>query len=202
MLVGGLLSAQGAAPKLDRERILNALLTTEFPSDVYPDDGAGDGTLIRYKIVGEHYDEIIPDRTVKAIVESGEEALPLLVSCINDTRLTRIGFEPSSVSEVGKRGVKSTNVPLGYVCLELLTNVAADPRHKANDPDGYGDGICTGARKGFCFRPDVLAINSANGKQVMARTQQRWQQLLKQKQIGYRYPEEWKWYCKTCSPPQ
>jgi hypothetical protein len=200
LLFPSILSAQTPHPQLDRERILNALLKTEFGSNIYYDDGAGDGTLIRYKQDAASNYTIEPDSTVRTIVDAGANALPLLISCISDTRPTRIKFQPASNSVAAKRGVTSTQVPLGYVCLDLLTAIADDPKHKTSDPDDGYDGICADAREGYCFRPDVLAATS--GHALMAKVQANWKRLLERKLIHYRYPQEWKVACKTCSPPK
>jgi hypothetical protein len=184
--------SQLGRPKLDRDRILAALLTTDFPNNIYYDDGAGDGSLILYKQDEKAEYDIVPDPTVKELVNAGDASLPLLISCIGDARPTRIEFKPA-------RAERFVRVPLGYVCLELTTMLVRTPLPKvAMDSDCSTDGIGVCYHEGYYFRPDVLAAEPAAGTKKMAAVQANWQRLLKENSIRFEYPAEWKTRCKSC----
>jgi len=186
---------QSARPQLDRTRILTALLTTEFPNNIYYDDGAGDGSLIRYKEDPKAEYDIVPDPTVRELVDAGDASLPLLISCIADARPTHIEFKPAKSDTY-------VRVPLGYVCLELTTALVWTPLPKAAvDPDCVADGIGACFNDGYYFRPDVLADPSV-GEKKMALVQANWQQLLKSKSLRFQYPSDWKARCRSCERVQ
>lgn len=115
------------------EAILDELVSTPDFGIVYIADGAGDGTILNGK----------PAPAVRKIVNLHEAAIPLLIRHLDDTRLT------SAKYKVGKHWAAPMAVPVGYLCLDILSQIVKD--NKVLFVDGQRD--CDYDGMGACFRP-------------------------------------------------
>src|SRR2546423_5108697 len=79
-------------------------LTSTSSLVTYSDDAAADATIT------EH-----PSPEVRAIVKLRSRAIPLLIAHLDDARPTAAKF-------------KENSVPVGYVCLDILTHIVDAPR--------------------------------------------------------------------------
>ncbi len=143
----GCLSAQPgkvAAPAEYHRYIEPLLEVTDFRTQ-YFEDGAADSTVLFPESSQPPYDYLMPPAPVTALVRLGDRSIPLLIDCLSDRRITSMRFE-------GNRITQPMNVPLGYVCLDILMNeVSGKP---VSDPSCAEDGLGACMNYGFYFRPD------------------------------------------------
>jgi hypothetical protein len=79
----------------------------------------------------------------KVDVRLGSKAIPLLISHLDDTRLTSARFDPN----------KRLAIPVGYVCLDILTGIIHAPRIVTEECETDGLDACIAP--GYFFRPDA-----------------------------------------------
>ena len=115
------------------DAILDELVSTPDFGIVYIADGAGDGTVLNAK----------PAPAVKKIVNLHDAAIPLLIRHLDDTRLTSAKYKG------GKHWTTPIAVPVGYLCLDILSQIVKD--NKVLFVDGQRD--CDYDGMGACFRP-------------------------------------------------
>lgn len=143
-------------------------LTTAPSLVVYSEDGAADATVTEN-----------PSREVRAIVNLRSSAIPLLIAHLNDTRPTSAKF-------------KGNPVPVGHVCLDILTNIVSAPEILIKDCADDGLGACVGG--GYYFRPDAFTRKGSGfvaGREV-ARVKANWQRAYRRGGVKFRYPAWWK----------
>jgi hypothetical protein len=152
---------------------------TSAPSLVtYSDNGAADSTVMN---VGSTSAGVVekPIAEVRDIVKLGEKAIPLLIAHLDDTRPTAAKF-------------KNHPVPVGYVCLDILTNVIHAPKILVADCSDDGLGACI--KIGYYFRPNSFA--SKKGKLVaqpnVSRIKSNWQRAYRSGDLKFQYPKWWK----------
>jgi hypothetical protein len=160
-----------SAPLLGQTRIKQSVSNpvdalTSAPSLVaYSSDGAADATVT---------DDPRPE--VKAIVNLGTAAIPLLISHLDDPR-------PTSATFNGKP------VGLGHICLDILTNIVDAPLIVAEDCADDGLGACVDTQ--YYFRPDAFTRNGrviATSPEV-ALVKARWQRAYRRGKVKFRYPD-------------
>ncbi|MDQ3908736.1 MAG: hypothetical protein M3268_10400 [Acidobacteriota bacterium] len=172
----------GAKPKAaKRVRNLNKYIDAliSAPSLVtYSEDGAADATVMN---VGSHSAGTVegPLTEVREIVKLGSESIPLLISCLDDTRPTAARF-------------KDRPVPVGYVCLDILTNVIRAQKILTADCADDGLGACI--RSGYYFRPDAYAGRNGNlvAQPEVLRVKSNWQRAYRSGALKFQYPKWWK----------
>jgi hypothetical protein len=144
----------------------------------YSDDGAADATVMD---VGANAKGLVenPIPEVRAIVKLGAEAIPLLIKHLNDTRLTSAKF-------------RGRSVPVGHVCLDILTNIVDAPKVLVKDCPDDGLGACV--KSGYYFRPDAYSIkkNKFLAQPEIFRVKSNWQRTYQSGEIKFQYPKWWK----------
>jgi hypothetical protein len=123
-------------------KYMDALLQVKDFGTHYYDDGAADATVL---FLSDKVPWESPRDAVLAFVRLGRASLPLLIDCLDDGRLTAIRFD-------GNITTRPMNVPVGYVCLDILMGVTRGK--PAHEPDCAGDGLGACMETGFYFRPD------------------------------------------------
>ncbi|HZR65332.1 MAG TPA: hypothetical protein VFA85_09305 [Terriglobales bacterium] len=151
------------------EAILDELVSTPDFGIVYIADGAGDGTILNGK----------PAPAVRKIVNLHEAAIPLLIRHLDDTRLT------SAKYKVGKHWAAPMAVPVGYLCLDILSQIVKD--NKVLFVDGQRD--CDYDGMGACFRPKY----SRKGARLVAggivlAVKQNWMAARQAGLLKFRFP--------------
>ena len=108
--------------------------------------------------------------------------MPLLIDCLDDGRLTNVRFHASG-------SVKSKGVPLGYVCLDILTGVV--PGEPISDPDCDADGLGACVNRGFYFRPDdyiTCTEQRCIPRAIVAIVQRNWRRQFLRKRLKFYNP--------------
>ena len=138
---------------------------------VYSDDGAADVTVIEN-----------PVPAVRAIVNLGAKAIPLLIAHLDDTRLTSATFGRSNPQRV----------PVGHVCLDILTNIIKAAKILVENCADDGLGACV--REGYYFRPDAYSHRGSRfvARSEVFRVKRNWGRAYRRGNIKYQYPEWWK----------
>ncbi len=176
-------NAQAAQAK--GNRYIDALVSA--PALVaYSEDGAADATVTE---VGANNSGVVehPIPEVRAIINMGASAIPLLISHLDDTRLTSATFNGGFM-----RGT-SIRVPVGHVCLDILTHIIGVNPHvfiKECADDGLGGCI----KHEYYFRPDEYY---PAGREYMARegvyvVKVNWFRAHRKGLIKFKYPTWWK----------
>jgi hypothetical protein len=94
----------------DYHRFIDPLLTVTDFGISYSEDGAADASVL-FPSESDPYER--PRDSVLALVHAGRAAFPALIDCLIDPRVTSVRFN-------GNRNTRQMNVPVGYVCLDLL----------------------------------------------------------------------------------
>ena len=126
-------------------RYIDPLLEVSDFRTKYYEDRAADATVLFPESSQPPYSHLLPPVPVIAIVRLIARSLPPLIDCLSDRRITSMRFE-------GNRITQPMNVPLGYVCLDILMNEAAG--EPVSDPSCADDGLGACMNDGFYFRPD------------------------------------------------
>lgn len=141
--------ASATQPKLasaaDYHRYIDTFLDVKDFGTNYFEDGAADATVLFPEDTHAPYGQLRPAEPIVALLRLREKAFPLLIDCLSDARITRIHFD-------GNNMTTSMNVPLGYVCLDILMNFAAGK--PVSDRNCADDGLGACMNNGFYFRPD------------------------------------------------
>ena len=126
------------ASTADYHRYIEALLDVKDFGTNYSEDGAADATVV---FPGRG---LRPAEPIVALLGLKGGALPLLIDCLSDMRITSVRFDGNSMT-------RPMNVPLGYVCLDILMNLAGGPVFYPNCAD---DGLGACVNYNLYFRPD------------------------------------------------
>lgn len=108
------------------------------------------------------------------------EAVPTLISHIADQRLTKVVYREV---EPGTGKPRSTAVPLGYLCLDILLQLSlrdSPPIVESGDDGGWR--AHTDER--FYFAPD--ALTRPDGPLVMKQVRQAWREAFEGGQLKFR----------------
>ena len=151
-VVAILLFPQGifaAVPSGDRDvpdALVDELVSTPDFGVVYVADGAGDGTVLNDK----------PATAVRKIVNLRDAAIPLLIRHLDDTRVTSAKYKG------GQYWDNPATVPVGYVCLDILSQIVNDNKvlfvQGRRDCDFDGMGACIQSK--YYFSPDEYAVRN------------------------------------------
>jgi hypothetical protein len=123
------------------KHFIEPLLTAPDFHTSYYEDGAADATVT---CPGPCDGQSSPIPVVSALMNSSA-VVPLLIDCLNDGRLTSIHFD-------GNATTRPMQVPVGYVCLDILTSEFT--RKPIVIPGCANDGLGACVYTGFYFRPD------------------------------------------------
>lgn len=164
----------------DIESYIDALVCSPNLHVNYISDGAAD-----MSVVDMSKEEAAPE--VRNVVELGSKAIPFLIRHLDDRRLTS-----ATISVYEGRTKKSTPVPLGHICLDILTHVIKAPKifdYECGD-DGFGACI----ESGFYFSPDDYHLENGElkGNAIVYTTKKNWQKAYKKGWIKFNYPSWWK----------
>jgi len=153
---------------------------------VYSEDGAADATVTN---VGANNSGAVenPIPEVRSIINLGARAIPLLIAHLNDTRLTSATFNGGFT-----RG-KPIRVPVGYVCLDILTHIIGDNPHifvRNCGDDGLG--ACVNSE--YYFRPDEYypAGHDYIAREGVHVAKVNWLRAYRKGLIKFQYPAWWK----------
>jgi hypothetical protein len=124
-------------------KYVDALLQVKDFGIHYYDDGAADATVLF--VYSDKVPLDSPPDAVLSFVRLGGGGLPLLIDCLDDGRLTAARFD-------GNVTTREMNVPVGYVCLDILMGVTRGK--PAHEPDCVADGLGACMETPFYFRPD------------------------------------------------
>jgi hypothetical protein len=122
------------ASRADYRKYIDPLLDVRDFGITFSDGGAADASIL----------EPWPAQVI-ALQGLGEKMVPLLIDCLDDGRVTAARFKKITDS-------KSMNIPVGYLCLDILTDDIQDPAIKPPECNRDGLGWCI--HPGFYFRPD------------------------------------------------
>lgn len=161
------ISVQAGSPKTPStspERYIDSLVSAP-QLIVYSEDGAADAT-----VVGN------PVPEVRSILRMGAKAIPLLIDHLKDTRLTSAKFGRS----------QAQRVPVGYICLDILSNIVMSKRILIEDCADDGLGACV--RNGYYFRPDAYSWKKGRvvAKPEVFSGQVKWKRAYRSGKIKYR----------------
>ena len=104
------------APAADYHSYIDPLLGVEDFRTRYYEDGAADATVLFPQNDQPPPNLLKPQKPVIALVRLGKRSLPLLIDCLGDGRITTMRFEGNKITQ-------PMNVPVGYVCMDILMNV-------------------------------------------------------------------------------
>jgi hypothetical protein len=110
----------------------------------------------------------------------------MLIEHLDDMRSTSATFFSDK-----HKGI--VQVPLGYVCLDLLTNITkATPRIFVEPCADDGLGACVNER--FYFWPDSFIRRGGKyfARPEIRRVKTKWERAYRRGFAKYRYPEWWK----------
>ena len=140
-----LLAQQGLPSTANYHKYVDALAAEPNFGIEYSEDGAADATVL-YPL-NESGEELFgrPRDSVIALIRLGAKAIPLLIDCLGDGRITSILFN-------GNDTTKPMKVPVGYVCLDILTVTVQGP--PVSEKQCAFDGLGACMNYGFYFRPD------------------------------------------------
>lgn len=163
----------------DPQSYIDALACSSDLQVVYGDDGAADATVMEAK------ETTAPE--VRSIVELGSQAIPLLIRHLDDRRLTSATFHTYE-----GRTQKIIQVPVGHICLDILTHITNAPKIFADECGDDGLGACIDSK--FYFRPDDYHLEGENLKwNAIAHTAKiNWQNAYKKGWVKFSYPTWWK----------
>lgn len=162
--------------KSDYVRYVEPILTVTDFGTRYTEDGAGDASVLR-RFNGKSPDPIM------ALLRLGPKALPLLIDCLMDGRVTSMRFSGSTVS-------KPMNVPIGYVCLDVLMGTIRGP---VSEPECADDGMGACMKQEFYFRPDDYSQcwpDFCLPRPWVRVVQENWKRLYQKRKLRFENPSQ------------
>lgn len=126
-------------------RYIGPLLQVKDFGSQYYDDGAADASVLFPESKGTNDTLPRPAVPVINLFRLHEKAFPILIDCLSDDRVTSMRFEGNSIT-------RSMDVPVGYICLDML--MAMTRGTPASDPECSSDGLGACMNDGYYFRPD------------------------------------------------
>ncbi|MGA1984575.1 MAG: hypothetical protein ABSG84_19185 [Acidobacteriaceae bacterium] len=125
-------------------RYIDPLLAVKDFKTHYYEDGAADATVL-FPLGDADHPYPRPVDPVIALVRLREKSIPLIIDCLSDSRITSVRFDGNAMT-------RPMNVPLGYVCLDILMGTTKD--RSVYFPDCADDGLGACIEPDFYFRPD------------------------------------------------
>jgi len=129
----------------DYRKYTDPLLHVKDFGTRYVEDGAADMTVVSPEGMEPPYGPRKPAGPVLALIALKSKALPMLIDCLGDARITSMRFE-------GSRTTQALSVPIGYLCLDILMNVVTGKPVWIPNCEADGLGACM--ETDFYFRPD------------------------------------------------
>lgn len=138
-------SQKPLASKEDYQKYIEPLLKEKDFGTHYIEDGAADASVLTPTERGPTFHLDRPSDPVIKLIRLGAKSVPLLIDCLSDGRVTSVRFDGNTIT-------RAMSVPVGYVCLDILTgSVRGKP---VSDMLCGSDGLGACMNKGFYFRPD------------------------------------------------
>jgi hypothetical protein len=172
-------SQKPLASKEDYQKYIEPLLQEKDFGTHYVEDGAADASVLTpmsRRGTTLHLDR--PSDPVIRLVRLGAKSLPLLIDCLSDGRIASIRFDGNTIT-------KPMNVPVGYVCLDILMgSVRGSPVSVVEC--GY-DGLGGCMNLGFYFRPDDYrgCLNQCEPRPWVTLVQRNWRQQFLQNRLRF-----------------
>lgn len=167
-LVTGI-SAQAGRPRTSPTSLASPIdaLVSAPRLVIYSEDGAADATVVIDDPVAE----------VRNILQMGAKAIPLLIAHLGDTRLTAATFGRD----------QAQRVPVGYVCLDILSNIVRAKKILVEDCADDGLGACI--KDGYYFRPDAYSRKGGNlvPQSQVLRVKTKWKRAYRNGYIKYKH---------------
>jgi len=133
----------------------------------YANDGAADATVT---------EKPIPE--VRRLVDLRDNVVPLLIACLDDPRPTQAVYLEKN---------QHYPVPLGHVCLDILTHVVRSPQIHYKDCRDDGLGACIA--EPFYYEPGIM-MSKDSGK-IMGAVKSRWEAAYRDGKLKFVYPSWW-----------
>lgn len=176
-------------PTSSNEKLIDALVVAPNLNVQYIEDGAADASVLA---LYENGDVNVPrqnPKEVKDIVALREKAIPLLIEHLDDTRPTS-----ATVLFGGYLTDKPVPVPVGFVCLDILTSVI-ERNNKLFFVEEPSDGFGGDMKDGYYFRPDdykVYGDGKFKERLIVRIVKANWQKAYRNGKIKYNYKIAWK----------
>jgi hypothetical protein len=182
-LLSPLFAQQSPARSKAYQSAIDPLVQYSGFGETYFEDGAADGTVLETKL-DKNNDPLPLPAPVKRIAALGAQAFPLLVECLSDARTTSATFS-------GGYSREPVKVPVGYVCLDILTQeIGFGPPVSYADCADDGLGACIHTE--YFFRPDDYIPDGKERFIVrpwVLQVQRNWRKLLLQGRLTFRAPD-------------
>lgn len=169
------------------DAVIDELVATPDFGIVYVADGAGDGTVLNDR----------PSTAVKDIVKIKDAAIPILIRHLDDMRLTSARYKG------GGYWNDPIAVPVGYVCLDILSQIVRDNKtlfvEGRRDCDLDGVGACI--EPPYYFDPFNYTTNGKRvvpGKQVLI-AKRNWEYARNRGLLKFRFPSSLERYTAAYS---
>jgi len=179
------------SPKISttsNEKLIDALVAAPNLSVRYVEDGAADASVLAFYENGDPSVARQNPKEVLDVVVLREKAIPLLIECFNDTRPT------SATVSLGYLTDKPVRVPVGFICLDILTSIV-ERSNKLIFFEDASDGFCGDIKDGFCFRPDDYKAyddDRFKARPIVRIVKANWQKAYRNGKIKYDYKSAWK----------
>jgi hypothetical protein len=166
-----------SSPEARRDQLIDELVSTSDFGIIYIADGAGDGTVLNGT----------PAVAVKKIISLRDKAIPLLIRHLDDTRLT------SALYKGGAHWANPARVPVGYLCLDILSQMVSDNKtlfvDGERDCDADGMGACIQSK--YYFDPDAYSTGQGDhpipGGKVLS-VKRNWEAAQRIGLLKFRFP--------------
>ena len=171
------------------EKLIDALIAAPNLSVRYVEDGAADASVLALYENGDPNVARQNPKEVLDIVALREKAIPLLIEYLDDTRPTS-----ATVSGGGYLTDKPVRVPVGFVCLDILTSII-ERNNKLIFFEDARDGFCGDMKDGYCFRPDdYKAYDDDRFKErpIVRIVKANWQKAYRDRKFKYDDKAVWK----------
>ena len=171
------------------EKLIDALVVAPNLYVQYVEDGGRDDSILALCENGDPNVARQNPKEVLNIVALREKAIPLLIECLDDTRPTS-----ATVLFGGYLTDKPVRVPVGHVCLDILTSIV-ERNNELIFVEDPSDGFCGDIKDGYCFRPDDYKAYSDDrfkNRPIVRIVKANWQKAYRDGKIKYNYKVAWK----------
>jgi hypothetical protein len=171
------------------EKLIAALVAAPNLYVQYVEDGAADDSVLAIYPDLDGYATNPIAKEVKDIVALGDKAIPLLIEHLEDTRPTS-----ATVLFGGYLTDKPVQVPVGFICLDILTSIIERNNNHIFVEDS-ADGFCGDIKDGYCFRPDdykAYADGKFKERPIVRIVKANWQKAYRDRKVKYDYKAAWK----------
>ncbi|MBN1384752.1 MAG: hypothetical protein JW983_07730 [Elusimicrobia bacterium] len=145
----------------------------------YFEDAASDATVVVHS-------GLEPVSAVTDIIKLKEKAIPLLIKHLDDGRITSAEFKGVTFYD------KPINVPVGYICLDILCVIVEREDFIFPPERQNNDGLGAGLSDGYYFRPDDwIPYNKKNysPRLIVKIVKKNWEKAYKEGKLKYSYPK-------------